>query len=106
MNDELELELPEKAHGHPGPATYVQIAVILAVITAIEVAAFYIGFLRPVLTPLLIILSVSKFALVALWFMHLRFDSKLYFWLFVGGIALAIAVFAAVLVATKGLFPS
>jgi cytochrome c oxidase subunit 4 len=96
-------EVTEQSHSHPGPAVYVQIAVILAIITSIEVAIYYIGFLRPILAPLLIILSVSKFLLVALWFMHLRFDSKLFFWLFIGGIALAGAVFAAVVISTKSI---
>jgi cytochrome c oxidase subunit IV len=97
MIDDMEL-LEEERHSHPGPKAYVQIAIILAIITSIEVAIYYIPFLHPVLAPILITLSVLKFALVALWFMHLRFDSKLFFWLFVGGILLAIVVFAVILV--------
>ena len=42
----------------------------------------------------LIILMVVKFALVVLWFMHLKFDSRLYLRLFVAGLVLALAVFS------------
>jgi heme/copper-type cytochrome/quinol oxidase subunit 4 len=38
---------------------------------------------------------VLKFVLVVLWFMHLRFDSGWYRRLFVFGLAIALAVYAA-----------
>jgi cytochrome c oxidase subunit 4 len=41
----------------------------------------------------MLFMMVAKFALVALFFMHLRFDSKLFRRLFVTGIILAIAVY-------------
>ena len=40
----------------------------------IEVAIFYIPSLAPVLSPVLLILSTLKFALVAMFYMHLKFD--------------------------------
>jgi cytochrome c oxidase subunit 4 len=84
-------------HAHPGPLEYVKIAFILAVVTAIEVAIYYIPTVRPYIAPLLIVLSALKFGLVALWFMHLKFDSRLFRRLFITGIILAFAVFAIVL---------
>jgi heme/copper-type cytochrome/quinol oxidase subunit 4 len=92
---------PSREHGHPSPAKYVTIGVILAVITAIEVAIYYVpdfmpGF-RPLLPPTLIILSVVKFAMVAMFFMHLKFDSRLFSSLFVGGILLAGGLLIALL---------
>jgi cytochrome c oxidase subunit 4 len=57
--------------------------------------------LEAVLAPILIVLSLSKFLLVVLFFMHLRFDNRLFSTLFTGGFALAIAVFIVVL-ATLG----
>lgn len=74
---------------HPGPATYVQVAVILAVITAIEVATFYVQGLGPVLIPLLLVLSATKFVLVVGFYMHLRFDSRLFTGFFVSGLLVA-----------------
>ena len=38
------------------------------------------------LVPILLILSATKFALVVLWFMHLRFDNALFSTLFTGGL--------------------
>ncbi len=83
---------------HPDPKQYVLIAVVLAVVTGIEVAIFYIDFLSGILVPALVVLSAIKFALVVLWFMHLRFDSRLYRRMFVGGLILALSLFAIVLI--------
>ena len=82
---------------HPGPKQYVWVAVILAIVTAAEVAIYYVESLRDWLVPFLIAFAVIKFLLVALWFMHLRFDSRLFRRLFVTGIILALVVFAVVL---------
>lgn len=80
---------------HPGYAEYVKIAVILAVLTLIEVGVYYVDALEDVLIPILVGLATLKFALVAMWFMHLKFDSRLFSVTFVGGIILAAAVFIA-----------
>jgi cytochrome c oxidase subunit IV len=89
--EELELE------HHPGPAQYVKIAVILAILTAIEVAVAYIDALSDVLVPVLGALAVAKFVMVVGYFMHLKFDSKLFRYLFVTGLGFAIVVFLIVL---------
>jgi len=99
-----EAHLPEEDAGHPGPRQYVIVAVVLAVITAMEVALFYVDFLpSAVVVASLLVLMAIKFALVVLWFMHLRFDSAIYKRLFVAGLALAASVFIIVLV-TFGVF--
>ena len=67
----------EHDSSHPSPSRYVAIAGILAVITAIEVWIVYQDYLNDVMIPLLILLSIGKFALVVMYFMHLKFDSKL-----------------------------
>jgi cytochrome c oxidase subunit 4 len=82
---------------HPGPRQYVIIAGVLAVITAIEVVLFYIDMPSGVLVAALLVLSLAKFALVVLWFMHLRFDSVLFRRLFLVGILLALSVYTLVL---------
>jgi hypothetical protein len=46
-------------------------------------------------------MSAMKFFLVAMWFMHLRFDSKIFRRLFVAGIVLATIVFGIVLLTFK-----
>jgi cytochrome c oxidase subunit 4 len=87
----------EALQHHPTPRNYVVIAVVLAVITAFEVLIYYIEAIQAVLVPLLIFFAFLKFALVALWFMHLRFDSRLFRRLFVTGLVLAFLVFGVVL---------
>ena len=90
-------EQEELVH-HPGPRQYVKIGIILAVVTAAEVAIYYVESLRDFLVALLIVFAVIKFFLVVTWFMHLRFDSALFRRLFVAGLVLALLVFAVVLV--------
>jgi cytochrome c oxidase subunit IV len=85
----------EEEHAHPDTREYVQIAIILAVVTAIEVFIYYIRSLKPVLIPLLMLLAIIKFSMVAMWFMHLKFDNKIFRRLFILGIILALAVFTA-----------
>jgi len=99
---------PEKApgqvvvhHGHPGDLEYLKIFVTLAVITLFEVALFYIDMDRKLLIPSLIVLSAVKFIMVVSWFMHLKFDSRLFTTAFAAGLLLAGAVFTVVL-ATLG----
>ena len=83
--------------GHPTPGTYFKVALILSVITAIEVGIFYITALGKGIIPVLAVLSIAKFALVAMFYMHLKFDHKLFTTLFVAGLALAmIVVFALI----------
>ena len=93
-------------HAHPGSKVYITIATILAVITAVEVAVYYIEELRPFIFPILIVLSAAKFALVVGYFMHLKFDHVSFTWYFGGGLALAVALAMSVVVlqiATHGL---
>lgn len=93
-----EIEREELEH-HPGPGTYVKVAVILAIVTAIEVAFSYIPDADPAfIVTGLIVMAVIKFALVALYFMHLRFDNRLFRRLFISGLVLAIIVFAVYLI--------
>ena len=98
MSHQVEpAEAAELSH-HPGPRQYVVIAVVLAVITAAEVSIYYIESVEAVLVPMLVVFAFLKFFLVVSWFMHLRFDSRLFLRLFVTGLVLAGVVFAVVLV--------
>ena len=85
-------------HGHPGVKEYVRIGVILAVITALEVGIYYIQEdLGGWLIPSLFLLSLLKFSLVVLWFMHLKFDDRRYARFFVMGLAGAVTLYLIVL---------
>src|SRR6266581_1847796 len=76
-------ERPPVEHSHPGAKEYLAIAVVLTVLTAIEVAVFYVPSMKPILVPTLLVLSAVKFTLVAMFYMHLKFDHRLFSWLFV-----------------------
>lgn len=90
------------AAGHPDATEYVVIFFILAFITAVEVGLYYVeDFPRNGMIVTLLALSAAKFISVVGWYMHLKFDSKLFRYLFVGGLLLAIAVFTVVLVTMK-----
>lgn len=76
---------------------YVVIALILAVLTAMEVMVFYVDALSPVVLPLLLVLMSIKFTLVAMFFMHLRFDSRLLTGIFGWCLFLAASIILALL---------
>jgi len=63
---------------HPQPWFYVAVGIILTVITAIEVAVFYLDIAGSLMMPILIGLSVIKFWMVVAFFMHLKYDHKLF----------------------------
>lgn len=91
---------PRAAHArHPSPREYIRIAMILAVVTAGEVAIYYIDWVRDngLLIPLLFLFSLIKFSLVVLWFMHLKFDSRTYARFFVMGLSGAVTLYLIVL---------
>jgi cytochrome c oxidase subunit 4 len=85
-------------HDHPTPKTYAKIAAILCFITLVEFVCYYITSLRPVLVPLLIVLSSIKFALVAMFYMHLKFDHNIFTRLLLIGIFLGVGVVMSLLV--------
>ena len=93
---ETHAPAPHAGH-HPGPREYIRIAIILGVITAAEVAIYYIEGAKDFLIPILFFFSFVKFTLVVLWFMHLRFDSRTYARFFVMGLAGAVTLFLIVL---------
>ena len=88
------------AHAHPSPKEYVRIGVILAVLTAIEIAASY-TIEGAVLIVLLLVLAVIKFTIVVMWFMHLKFDDRRYARFFVMGVALAATLYLIVLMLSR-----
>ena len=87
-------------HEHPGERTYVTVAIILALVTALEVAIYYIEAVGDALVPMLLVLSAAKFAAVVGYFMHLKFDDRRFRWIFVFGLGVA----AACYIGTAGMF--
>ncbi|HEY3485395.1 MAG TPA: cytochrome C oxidase subunit IV family protein [Ilumatobacteraceae bacterium] len=85
-------------HGHGfSDLQYVQVAAILAFITALEVFASYTDWLGSAFIPVLLILMAIKFVMVVSFFMHLKFDSAIFSWLFYSGLFLAVGVYVAAL---------
>jgi cytochrome c oxidase subunit IV len=76
-------------HGHASVWTYVKVALVLTLVTALEVGVIYIRLLTPIIVPLLLAMSVAKFALVAMFFMHLRYDARPVSFVFVGPLLIA-----------------
>jgi cytochrome c oxidase subunit 4 len=91
----------DAAHGHgeehATEGTYVRIAIILTIITAVEVIIYYMPSVRPILVPALIILSLAKFVAVVGYFMHLKYDSRIFRYMFVAGLVLSLAVYLAMI---------
>jgi cytochrome c oxidase subunit 4 len=78
-------------HGHDESKfqIYVQIAMLLAVITGIEIIAVFLPFAKWILVTSLVALSVVKFMFVIFYFMHLRWDKPFCTILFFIGLMLA-----------------
>ena len=84
--------------GHATFQTYIRVAVVLGILTAIEIGALYVpGLPKHILVALLLVFSVIKFALVVAFFMHLRYDSKLLTALFVGPLLIAMIIILALM---------
>lgn len=83
--------------GHVTDAQYIKIAVVLAVLTAMEVSWPFIVDDGPILIWPLLVIMVIKFGLIASWFMHLRFDNKVLTRVFYAGLALAVIVYIVAL---------
>src|SRR5579864_7870330 len=90
----VDAALESRQH-HPSDLQYIGIAALLAVMTAIEVAVYYLKASNLTLG-VFFLLMIGKFSIVVAFFMHLRFDSPLLRRLFLGGLTLAISVYTIV----------
>ncbi|HEX6942247.1 MAG TPA: cytochrome C oxidase subunit IV family protein [Gemmatimonadaceae bacterium] len=90
---------PDHVHEHPTWKQYKWVALILTVITAFEVWAYYIPTLvaSPFFVPLLLIMSAVKFAIVVMFYMHLKYDHRLFRALFTGPLIIAMSTLIALL---------
>ena len=80
---------PSQAH-HPDPKFYLAIFGWLAVMTVIEVATAPMIFLGNLRIAVLVSLAIVKALLVALFYMHLRYDSRWYILILIVGLFFAV----------------
>jgi cytochrome c oxidase subunit 4 len=97
-SEELPM-LPGELRAHPEPFQYVMIAVILVVITGLEVGTYYLphDFPRPLYVAILLAFALTKFVTVVSYYMHLRTDRPIFRRFFITGAVGAVVLFAIVL---------
>jgi cytochrome c oxidase subunit 4 len=95
-------------HSHPTAGLYFKVGLVLFVLTALEVGLYEITYgehassfaptIKPLFVPLLLLLSAAKFALVAMFYMHLKQDHKLFSGVFVFPLIIAAFIIVALMV--------
>ena len=95
-------------HAHPRAGLYAKVGLILFVLTALEVGLYEITYgehvgemasaIKPFFVPMLLLLSAAKFALVAMFYMHLKQDSKLFTGIFVFPLIIATIIIVSLMV--------
>lgn len=89
---------PAHGGGHATLKTYIQVALVLGIITAVEVATLYVpGIPKHLLVASLLGMSVVKFVLVVGFFMHLKYDHNIMRSFFIGPLILAILIILALM---------
>ena len=84
-NPEIDVHAMGEMHEHPTWKEYKWVALILTLITVVEVWVYYTPFSKSALfVPALLIMSAVKFATVVMFYMHLKYDHKLFRALFTG----------------------
>ena len=96
------------AHAHPTAGLYAKVGLLLFVLTALEVGLYEVTYgghagpsaraIMPFFVPLLLLLSAAKFALVAMFYMHLKQDSKLFTGVFVFPLIIATVVIVSLMI--------
>ncbi|HEX8394324.1 MAG TPA: cytochrome C oxidase subunit IV family protein [Longimicrobium sp.] len=94
-------EMAHGAHAHPTNRFYLIIGAILLVLTGLEVLG-YLGETNGTLgsgaaATIILVLSAAKFVLVVAYYMHLKFDHKLFTGVFLFPAALAILVIGSMI---------
>jgi caa(3)-type oxidase subunit IV len=94
-------------HSHPSAGVYAKVGIILFILTALEVGLYEFTYgehsgpmgaqIQPFFVPVLLLLSAAKFALVAMFYMHLKQDSKLFTGVFAFPLAIATFIVLALM---------
>ena len=95
-------------HAHPTASLYAKVGLVLFVLTALEVGLYEITYgghagpsaraIMPFFVPMLLLLSAAKFALVAMFYMHLKQDSKLFSGVFVFPLIIATVIIVGLMI--------
>ena len=95
-------------HAHPTAGLYAKVGLVLFVLTALEVGLYEITYgghagpsaaaIKPFFVPMLLLLSAAKFALVAMFYMHLKQDSKLFSGIFVFPLTIAAVIIVGLMI--------
>ena len=98
-NPEIDIHAMGEMHEHPTWKQYKWVALILTVITIFEVWAYYLpAFVAsPAFVPTLLFMSALKFAIVVAFYMHLKYDHRLFRGLFTGPLIIAMATIVSLL---------
>ncbi len=97
-NPEIDVHAMGEMHEHPTWKEYKWVALILTLITVVEVWVYYTPFSKSALfVPALLIMSALKFAIVVAFYMHLKYDHKLFRALFTGPLIIAMATLISLL---------
>ena len=107
MDAHVTAPAADHEHDHPSTGAYVKIGIILFVLTALEVGLYEFTYgehsgatghaLQPFFVPLLLALSAAKFALVAMFYMHLEQDHRLFSGVFVFPLIIATVIIVALM---------
>jgi len=98
-NDPHGAHVSGEEHTHPTWSTYWKVALILTLITAVEVWVYYVPAIvaSRMFVPGLLVMSAVKFAIVVLFYMHIKYDHKLFRALFVGPLIIAMLTLLALM---------
>ncbi len=94
---EMSEQSSQGAAAHPTAGMYLAIAALLTIITLVEVGVFYVPTFQRALVPILLVLSGTKFALVVMFYMHLKSDHRLFTLIFTLPLLIALGVAVALL---------
>jgi cytochrome c oxidase subunit IV len=104
----MESHVTTHEHTHPTASLYFKVGLVLFVLTALEVGLYEITYgghagpsaeaIKPFFVPMLLLLSAAKFALVAMFYMHLKQDSKLFTGVFVFPLTIAAFIVVALMI--------
>ena len=97
-NPEIDIHAMGEVHEHPTWREYKWVALILTLITVVEVWIYYTPFKQSALfVPALLIMSAVKFTIVVMFYMHLKYDHKIFRALFTGPLIIAMSTLLALL---------
>ena len=97
MAEHADPKSPDHGHEHPTWKQYRWVALFLTLVTVVEVWIYYIPSFAngPAFVPSLLIMSAAKFTIVVMFYMHLKYDHKLFRALFTGPLLIAVATLIA-----------